>query len=219
MRDTGLIPGSGRPLAGAWQPTPVFLSGESHGQRSLTGYSPCSGTESGMTQVTLAYAGRLKPTELPCLIRGNSASNWPSKDLKAVPLDSSLSSSCCPTCPLQGRPASALVEEEAETGRDGAPASDPLWGRSQLEAWLLVPWIQSQVLILSECAPPWGYPSPVGSSWLGYVQPPWPEIAVRARAMGFTTVHSKGDPGCCAPKPVLREAGHLWNVDTSPVTS
>ena len=24
----------------AWQPTPVFLAGESHGQRSLAGYSP-----------------------------------------------------------------------------------------------------------------------------------------------------------------------------------
>ena len=24
-----------------WQPTPVFLPGESHGQRSLAGYSPC----------------------------------------------------------------------------------------------------------------------------------------------------------------------------------
>ena len=24
----------------AWQPTPVFLLGESHGQRSLVGYSP-----------------------------------------------------------------------------------------------------------------------------------------------------------------------------------
>ena len=23
-----------------WQPTPVFLPGESHGQRSLAGYSP-----------------------------------------------------------------------------------------------------------------------------------------------------------------------------------
>ena len=26
----------------AWRPTPVFLPGESHGQRSLTGYSPWS---------------------------------------------------------------------------------------------------------------------------------------------------------------------------------
>ena len=25
-----------------WQPTPVFLPGESHGQRSLAGYSPWS---------------------------------------------------------------------------------------------------------------------------------------------------------------------------------
>ena len=24
-----------------WQPTPVFLPGKSHGQRSLAGYSPC----------------------------------------------------------------------------------------------------------------------------------------------------------------------------------
>ena len=28
------------PLERAWQPTPVFLAGESHGQRSLVGYSP-----------------------------------------------------------------------------------------------------------------------------------------------------------------------------------
>ena len=28
------------PLKGAWQPTPVFLLGKSHGQRSLAGYSP-----------------------------------------------------------------------------------------------------------------------------------------------------------------------------------
>ena len=28
------------PWKRAWQPTPVFLPGESHGQRSLVGYSP-----------------------------------------------------------------------------------------------------------------------------------------------------------------------------------
>ena len=28
------------PWKRAWQPTPVFLPGESHGQRSLAGYSP-----------------------------------------------------------------------------------------------------------------------------------------------------------------------------------
>ena len=41
--DLGLIPGSGRsPWRRAWQPTPVFLPGESHGPRSLVGYSPRS---------------------------------------------------------------------------------------------------------------------------------------------------------------------------------
>ena len=35
------IPGSERfPWRRVWQPTPVFLTGESHGQRSLVGYSP-----------------------------------------------------------------------------------------------------------------------------------------------------------------------------------
>ena len=34
-------PGVGKiPWRRAWQPTPVFLPGESHGQRSLVGYSP-----------------------------------------------------------------------------------------------------------------------------------------------------------------------------------
>ena len=32
-----------------WQPTPVFLPGECHGQRSLAGYSPWGLKESNMT--------------------------------------------------------------------------------------------------------------------------------------------------------------------------
>jgi len=33
-----------------WQPTPVFLPGESHGQRSLVGYSPWGRKESDTTE-------------------------------------------------------------------------------------------------------------------------------------------------------------------------
>ena len=33
-----------------WQPTPVFLPGESHGQRRLVGYSPWGRKESDMTE-------------------------------------------------------------------------------------------------------------------------------------------------------------------------
>ena len=33
-----------------WQPTPVFLPGESHGRRSLVGYSPWGSKESDMTE-------------------------------------------------------------------------------------------------------------------------------------------------------------------------
>ena len=37
-------------LITVWQPTPIFLQGESHGQRSLVGYSPRSHKESDMTK-------------------------------------------------------------------------------------------------------------------------------------------------------------------------
>ena len=36
----------------AWQPTPVFLPGEFHGERSLVGYSPWGHKELGTTEVT-----------------------------------------------------------------------------------------------------------------------------------------------------------------------
>ena len=39
IRDMNSIPGSGR-FPGGGQPIPVFLSGESHRQRSLASYSP-----------------------------------------------------------------------------------------------------------------------------------------------------------------------------------
>ena len=37
--DAGLIPGSGSSPSWKWQPTPIFLLGKSHEQRSLVGYS------------------------------------------------------------------------------------------------------------------------------------------------------------------------------------
>ena len=40
------------PWRRAWQPTPVPLPGENHGQRSLAGYSPWGRMESETTEVT-----------------------------------------------------------------------------------------------------------------------------------------------------------------------
>ena len=40
------------PWRRAWQPTPVFLPGESHGQRILAGYNPKGPTESDTTEAT-----------------------------------------------------------------------------------------------------------------------------------------------------------------------
>ena len=49
--DLGSIPGLGRfPWRRKRKPTPVSLPGESHGQRSLAGYSPWGCKESDMTE-------------------------------------------------------------------------------------------------------------------------------------------------------------------------
>ena len=48
--DVGSIPGSGGSVEKGWQLTPVFLPGESHGQRSLAGYSPWDHKESDTTE-------------------------------------------------------------------------------------------------------------------------------------------------------------------------
>ena len=47
VRDSGTIPWRRK-----WQPTPVFLPGESHGQTSLVVYGSYGNEESDMTEVT-----------------------------------------------------------------------------------------------------------------------------------------------------------------------
>ena len=50
-RKPGFDPWVGKiPWRRGWLPTPVFLPGESHGQRSLVGYSPWGRKESDMTE-------------------------------------------------------------------------------------------------------------------------------------------------------------------------
>ena len=52
-RRPGFDPWVGKiPWRKKWQPTPVFLPGESHGQRNLVGYSPWGRKELDMTWMT-----------------------------------------------------------------------------------------------------------------------------------------------------------------------
>ena len=51
MCETQVDPWVGKiPWRRKWQPTPVFLPGEFHGQRILAGYSPWGYKESDMTE-------------------------------------------------------------------------------------------------------------------------------------------------------------------------
>ena len=53
-----------------WQPTPVFLPGESHGQRILTGHGPWGHRELGMTEVTEHICRYMPTTSTNCV------ANW-----------------------------------------------------------------------------------------------------------------------------------------------
>ena len=57
------------PLEGSWQPTPVFSPGESHGQRSLVGYSPWGHKESDMTE-------QLSTTHMNLVAPWHVGSSW-----------------------------------------------------------------------------------------------------------------------------------------------
>ena len=53
IREAASIPGIGKiPWKKEWQPTPVFLPGESLGQRRLVGYSPWGCKELDRIEVT-----------------------------------------------------------------------------------------------------------------------------------------------------------------------
>ena len=61
MQETQFYPWVGKVLwRREWLPTPVFLSGESHGQRNLVGYSPWGHQELDTTELltTLLFLGK-----------------------------------------------------------------------------------------------------------------------------------------------------------------
>ena len=64
------------PLEEEMQPTPVFLPGESHGQRSLVGYSPWDHKELDMTEHTVRYIFYMSSIKYICV--------WTHTRLKSV---------------------------------------------------------------------------------------------------------------------------------------
>ena len=73
----------------AWQPTPVFLPGEFHGQKSLGGYSPWSHKELDTTErpTPCFYSGRDFPwtPSLPPALSTWRTPRYPSKPCSRVP--------------------------------------------------------------------------------------------------------------------------------------
>ena len=67
----------------SWQPTPVFLPGESHGWRNLMGYSPGGRTESDTTKrlhfhfsVSCTGGGNGNPLQCSCLVNPRDGGAW-----------------------------------------------------------------------------------------------------------------------------------------------
>ena len=72
IRGKGLIPGVRKiPWSRKWQPAPVFLPGESHGKRSLAGYSLYGHEESDTTEAT-----QHSPTSTQSCVSGLAELDW-----------------------------------------------------------------------------------------------------------------------------------------------
>ena len=72
LQETGFESWFGKiPWRRAWQPTPVFLPRESHGQRSLAGCSPWGRKESGMSEWLSAFSCSIESLSY---LKGNGVS-------------------------------------------------------------------------------------------------------------------------------------------------
>ena len=83
LRDVGSIPGLGRSLEEERTTTPVFLPGESHGQRSLVGCSPWGFWESDTTErlhfhflLSSIEEGNGNPLQCSCLENPRDGGAW-----------------------------------------------------------------------------------------------------------------------------------------------
>ena len=110
------------PLEKEWQPNPVFLPGESHGERSLVGYSPWGRKESDMTE-------RL------------SLSSYSSKVRQLSVEFSSVAQSCL-----------ALQPHGLQQVRPTCPSPAPrVYSNSCASCWYCHPTIWSSVVPFSSC--------------------------------------------------------------------
>ena len=120
-----------------WPPTPVFLSGESHRQRNLEGYSPCGHKESDIIdwasmQACMTISGGLPPTHQEStssqIMKGISVLRLPRYNRRHVqdPEPRGLGQS------------RHEIEEESETSFPGREETQQTFsvGWSRLNSWL-----------------------------------------------------------------------------------
>ena len=143
----GSIPGSGRfPWRRVWQPTPIFLPGESHGPRSLADYSPygCHITQATWPAPSNGYkrhrrAQHLWPVVGSGLTLSPSKSKWARKITASLMGTSSFLYKIWKTrlCMVLswtqaecGLPLSAKQEPVEAHERPSCPGSSASWGVS-----------------------------------------------------------------------------------------
>ena len=136
MQEISTDPWAGKiPWRREWQPTPLFLLGESHGQRSLAGYSPWGCKESDTTeQVCTTLEGMLNEFHLGYHLNrnlndirkcqanaqgqtGSSRSNSSSRALRSV---------CIPSLKNQGSHCTWRKMHKCETGETVVEIIKPL---------------------------------------------------------------------------------------------
>ena len=120
VEDRGSIPGVGKiPWRREWQPSPIFLPGKFHGQRSLVSFSPWSCKEWDMTeQLTQTHIiGYSNIKEKSYSIRNNRRTKMfaAAKSLQSCPTLCDPIDSSPPGSPVPGIPQERTLEWVAIT--------------------------------------------------------------------------------------------------------
>ena len=117
----------------AWKPTPVFLPGESHGQRSLVGYSPWGHKESDMTEQLTHTCVHVHTWLCVCMCISICMYACVIACEKRQLLSSAIGRSCCP-CRIWRQRQPLFFKLQQLTSPPGLPLGPedqtlpPLWG-------------------------------------------------------------------------------------------
>ena len=110
-----------------WQPTPVFLPGESHGRRNLTDDSPCSRKESDTTEQWTLFPGDEEPACQWRRHKRHGFDSWSGRSPVLLPGESHGQRCLAGYCPWDRRELTERTHRDFTSANDGHRIPSTRW--------------------------------------------------------------------------------------------